>query len=230
MPALVSPLRLLASPLSLLVWPALIFFVAGDWLWPEGWIFSAWFLAMGASTIVWLYRYDPALLVERSRMPGSGGQSRHDTIIVYLIVVGFIIWIVLMPLDARRFHWTPPLPLYVKLVGGALLVVAWFFLFRACTDNPYASSLVRIQRERGHRVVSTGVYGVVRHPMYLGALLMVVGGPLLTGAASALVLTAAVAPLLVARITEEEALLAVELPGYDDYRRRVRYRLVPLVW
>jgi len=230
MPAPVSPLRLLASTLSLLVWPALILLVAGDWRWPEGWIFSTWFLGMGASTIIWLYPNDPALLIERSRMPGSGGQSRRDTIIVYLIVLGFLVWIVLMPLDARRFHWTPSLPLAIKLVGGGLLAVAWFFLFRACTDNPYASSLVRIQRERGHRVVSTGVYGVVRHPMYLGALLMVVGGPLVTGAASALALTVAVLPLLVLRIREEETLLATELPGYDDYRRRVRYRLIPLVW
>ncbi len=229
-PTRLSPPKLILATLSLVLWPALILFLASDWRWPEGWIFGGWFLAMCVSTIVWLYRNDPALLAERSRLPGSGGQSRRDTIIVYLVMLGFIAWIVLMPLDARRFHWTPPLPLALKVVGGALLAVSWFFLFRSLTDNPFASALVRIQTEREHRVVSTGVYSLVRHPMYLGGILMFVGGPLVTGAASALAASMALSPLLVVRIIEEEALLAAELPGYDDYRRRVRYRLVPFVW
>jgi protein-S-isoprenylcysteine O-methyltransferase Ste14 len=225
-----SPLKLILSTLSFLLWPALILFLAGDWRWPEGWIFGGWFLAMCVSIIAWLYRNDPALLAERYRRPGSGGQSRRDQIIVYVVMLGFIAWIVLMPLDARRFHWTRPLPLAVKLVGGTLLAVSWFFLFRACTDNPFASTLVRIQTERAHRVVSTGVYGLVRHPMYLGGLLMFVSGPLVTGAASALAVSVALSPLLVVRIIEEEKLLAAKLPGYDDYRGRVRYRLLPFVW
>jgi protein-S-isoprenylcysteine O-methyltransferase Ste14 len=90
--------------------------------------------------------------------------------------------------------------------------------------------LVRVQTERAHRVVSTGVYGVVHHPMYLGAILMFVGAPVLIGAASALIVGAALSLLLAARIVDEEKLLALELAGYDDYRRRVRYRLVPFVW
>jgi protein-S-isoprenylcysteine O-methyltransferase Ste14 len=185
---------------------------------------------MCVSIIAWLYRNDPALLAERYRRPGTGGQSRRDQIIVYIVMLGFLAWIVLMPLDARRFHWTPPLPLAAKLVGGALLGVSWFFLFRACTDNPFASALVRIQSERAHRVISTGVYGLVRHPMYLGGLLMFIGGPLLTGAASALAAAVVMSPLLVMRIIDEERLLAAKLPGYDDYRGGVRYRLLPFVW
>jgi protein-S-isoprenylcysteine O-methyltransferase Ste14 len=94
----------------------------------------------------------------------------------------------------------------------------------------HLSPLVRIQTERQHRVVSTGVYAVVRHPMYLGAILMFLGGPLLVGAATALAIGVALSLLLAARIVDEEKLLAVELPGYDEYRRRVRHRLVPFVW
>ncbi len=163
-------------------------------------------------------------------MPGTGGQSRRDRIIVYVLTVGFIIWIALMPLDARRFHWTPRLPLAVELVGDALLALSWLLLFRSFADNTFGSALVRVQSERGHRVVSTGVYGWVRHPMYLGATLMFVGGPLVTGAISALVVGLALAVLLAVRSLDEEALLARELPGYAEYRRRVRYRLVPFVW
>ena len=225
-----SPGRLLFTTGYLLVWPALVLFLAGDWTWPEGWIFGGWFVAVGASTVAWLSRRDPGLLAERYRLPGTGGQSRRDRIIVYVLTVGFIIWIALMPLDARRFHWTPRLPLAVELVGDALLGLSWLLLFRSFTDNTFGSALVRVQTERGHRVVSTGVYGWVRHPMYLGATLMFVGGPLVTGAISALVVGLALAVLLAVRSLDEEALLARELPGYAEYRRRVRYRLVPFVW
>jgi protein-S-isoprenylcysteine O-methyltransferase Ste14 len=222
--------KLILTALYLLIWPALILSLGGDWRWPEGWIFGGWFLAVCVSTTAWLYRKDPALLAERYRKPGTGGQSRRDKMIVYLIVLGYVAWIVLMPLDARRFRWTPPLPLAVEVVGCVLLALSWLLLFRSFTENTFLSPLVRIQRERAHRVVSTGVYGIVRHPMYLGAVLMFVGGPLVTGAASALAVSAALALLVVVRILDEEKLLTRELAGYDDYRRRVRYRLIPFVW
>ena len=225
-----SPGRLLFTAGYLLVWPALVLLLAGDWTWPEGWIFGGWFVAVGASTVAWLSRRDPGLLAERYRMPGTGGQSRRDRIIVYIPTVGFIIWIALMPLDARRFHWTPRLPLAVELVGDALLALSWLLLFRSFADNTFGSALVRVQTERGHRVVSTGVYGWVRHPMYLGATLMFVGGPLVTGAVSALGVGLALVVLPALRSLDEEALLTRELPGYAEYRGRVRYRFVPFVW
>ena len=229
-PKPLMPLKLVGTGLYLLLWPGLILFLSGDWRWPQGWIFGAWFLFMCVSTIGWLYRKDPALLAERYRRPGSGGQSRRDKIVVYLLFIGFIAWIALMPLDARRYHWTPTLPVIVSIVGGILLAMAWIFLMRSFTDNTFLSPLVRVQTEREHHVVSTGVYGVVRHPMYLGAILMFVGAPLLTGSACALAIGLLLALLLAVRIRDEEALLVRDLPGYDDYRRRVRYRLVPRVW
>jgi protein-S-isoprenylcysteine O-methyltransferase Ste14 len=226
----VSPFKLLLTGLYLLVWPALILLLAGDWRWPEGLLFGGWFVVMCTSTITWLYRKDPSLLAERYRRPGSGGQSRIDAVIVYLLLIGFLGWVALMPLDARRFHWTPPLPLPLEILGASMLLGAWFFLFRAFTDNTFLSPLVRIQSERHQRVVSSGVYGWVRHPMYLGAILMFLGGPLLTGAATALLVGVLLALLLAVRIAGEEKLLVNELPGYEDYRTRVRYRLIPLVW
>jgi protein-S-isoprenylcysteine O-methyltransferase Ste14 len=229
-PTQVSPLKLALTAPYLLAWPALILLLAGDWGWVEGWIFSGWFLAVCSSTIAWLYRKDPALLSERYRMPGGGGQSRRDQITVVLLMVGFAAWIVLMPLDARRFAWTPRPPVVLEVIGGALLGLSWFLLFRSYADNTYLSPLVRIQSERQQHVVSTGVYGLVRHPMYLGAILMFVGAPLLTGAASALAVGLALSVLLAVRILDEEKLLEHELAGYDAYRRQVRYRLVPFVW
>ena len=225
-----TPLRLAGTVLYLLLWPALVIGLSGDWRWPAGWIFSAWFVALCTTSIVWLQRKDPALLAERYRRPGTGGQGRRDRLLVYLLAVGFVAWIVLMPLDARRFHWTPPLPFAVALAGGALLIVSAVFFLRAFTDNTYLSPLVRVQRERGHQVVSTGVYGIVRHPMYLGGVLMFVGGPLVVGAASALAVGLLLTLALVVRIADEERLLARELEGYEAYRQRVRWRLIPFVY
>ncbi|HEY7251944.1 MAG TPA: methyltransferase [Methylomirabilota bacterium] len=225
-----TPGRLLFTAAYLLFWPALMLSLAGDWLWLPAWIVGGWFVAVGASTMGWLARKDPGLLEERFRMPGTGGQSRRDQIMICLITVGFVAWIVLMPLDARRFHWTPRLPLAVGLVGDVCLALSWFFLFRAFADNPFGSALVRVQRERGHRVVTTGAYAWVRHPMYLGATLMFVGGPLVAGSLSALVVGLALVLLLAVRSLDEEALLTRELTGYEEYRRRVRYRLVPFLW
>src|SRR5262249_53764685 len=167
---------------------------------------------------------------ERYRKPGSGGQSRADTIIVYGLMVGFIAWIVVPPLDARRFGWTPRLPPGLEAVGGVLLLGAAFLLFRAFTDNTFLSPLVRIQTERAQQVVSTGVYGVVRHPMYLGASLMFVGGPLLLGSAWGVLVGVGLVLLVMVRIRGEEQLLMRELDGYPAYCDKVRYRLLPRVW
>jgi protein-S-isoprenylcysteine O-methyltransferase Ste14 len=225
----VSRFKLVATAAYLVAWPALQLWLSGDWRWIEGWLFGLWFVALCAGCIGWLYRKDPALLAERYRKPGSGGQSRADELIVYGLVIGFIAWMVLPALD-RRFGWTPRLPPWVEAGGGVLLLGAAFFLFRAFSDNPFLSPLVRIQTERRQQVISTGVYGVVRHPMYLGASLMFVGGPLLLGSAWGLLLGLELVVLLMRRIVGEEKLLAHELEGYDAYRGKVRYRLLPRIW
>src|SRR6266496_2239350 len=171
----VSILKLLGTAVYLLFWPVLFFFLAGDWRWVEGWIFGGWFVALCTTCIVWLYRKDPALLAERYRKPGSGGQEGWDLFVVYAIVLDFVAWIVLMPLDVKRFGWMPRLAVWLEACGAAMLALASFFLFRSFTDNSFLSPLVRIQPERHQRVISTGVYGFVRHPMYLGAVLMFEG-------------------------------------------------------
>ena len=226
----VSPLRLAGSALYIAMWPALMFVLAGDGRWLEGWLFAAWFLGLCATVIVWLYPNDPALLAERYRRPGSGGQKGRDQAVVYALVVGFAAWSLLMPLDARRFGWTPPLPVGLKGAGGTLLLLSALLLFRSFRDNTFLSPLVRVQAERKQRVVSTGVYAFVRHPMYLGAVLMFVGAPLLIGSAVGLVVAAALTLLLAFRILGEERVLADELDGYAEYRQKVRYRLLPMVW
>jgi protein-S-isoprenylcysteine O-methyltransferase Ste14 len=226
----VSPLQLAGAALYIALWPALLFVLAGDVRWLEGWLFTGWFLALCTTVIAWLWHNDPALLAERYRRPGSGGHPSDDQAMVYAIVVGFAAWIVLMPLDARRFGWTPSPPVGPKLGGGGLLVLAAFLLFRSFRDNPFLSPLVRIQTERRQKVVSTGVYRFVRHPMYLGAVLMFVGTPLLLGSAVGLLVGLAMTVLLARRIVREERVLGDELEGYREYKQKVPYRLLPFVW
>lgn len=230
-----NPPRITAGKLALtviylLVWPAAVLWLSGDWYWREAWVFGVWFVALCATCIVWLYRRDPALLAERYRRPGTGGQGRVDQAIVGGLVVGFVVWIAIMPLDGRRFDWTRHVATWLEPIGALLLLVAAFFFFRSFTDNPFLSPLVRIQHERGQRVVSSGVYQIVRHPMYLGAACMFIGAPILLRSTAGVAVGVALSSILAARILIEERLLERELAGYDEYRRQVRYRLIPWIW
>src|SRR5215469_3564635 len=230
LPNAVPILRLAGSVLYLAALPALMLLLAGDARWIEGWLFAAWFVGLCAIVITWLYLKDPALLAERFQGPSSAVRGRWDRTWIYFMQLNFIAWIAVMPLDARRFGWTPPLALWVKGVGGALLLASSFLLFRAFHDNTFLSPLVRIQAERKQHLVSTGVYGFVRHPMYLGAALMFTATPLFLGSSVGLGIAGLVTLLLVVRILREEQLLTNELDGYAEYRSKVRYRLLPFLW
>ncbi len=213
-----------------LLFPALIILLSGDLTWIEGWVFSIWFIALSYGAILYLYFKDPALLAERYKQPGQGGQESWDRYVVSLIGILFTIWIVIMPLDARRYEWSPDFPIWLEAIGVVLLVVSLVLFLRAYMDNTYLSPLVRVQEERKQQVVTTGVYGIVRHPMYLGAALMAIGAPLLLGSILGLLAGLALVVLLMFRILGEEKLLTRELEGYWEYTKKVRYRLFPGIW
>lgn len=179
--------KVILAFLYVLVFPALFLILSGDLLWPAGWIFCLWFILLCFSTILYLYRKDPALLAERYRQPGDRGQETWDKYIVYGLMIGFLFWIVIMPLDAKRLGLSPAFPFWLNLLGGAMLAGSFFLFFRSCTGNTFLSPLVRIQKDRGQRIISTGVYAVACNPMYLGGILMFLGAPLLLGSGYGLV-------------------------------------------
>lgn len=222
--------KIIFAVVYILIFPILILFLSGDWFWVEGWIFDVWFLVMCFTVIAYLYRNDPALLTERYKKPGTANQKGWDRYFIYGLVVGFFAWIVIMPLDAKRFGWTSAFPVWLQAAGGILLLLSFFLFFRSYRDNTFLSPLVRIQKERKHKVVSTGVYGFVRHPMYLGAALLFVGTPLLLGSVFGIIVGFLMILLLAARIVGEEKMLVSELEGYSEYRKKVRYRLLPYIW
>lgn len=170
------------------------------------------------------------MLAERYRKPGAGNEERWDRYVVYGLAIRFICWIIVMPLDARRFGWSPAFPLWLNALGGAGLAGSFFLFFRSFTDNTFLSPLVRIQEDRKQRVVSTGVYGFVRHPMYLRGILMFFGAPLLLGSTYGVLVGLALTVLLMARIIGEEKMLNRDLEGYREYTQYVRYRLIPRLW
>ena len=187
-------------------------------------------LGLCFTTTIYLYHKDPALLAERYKRPGTANHKKWDQVIVYGLQIGFIAWIVFMPLDAKRFGWTTHFSLWLKILGGIGLLLSFLLFFRSYADNTFVSPLVRIQRERKQQVVSTGVYGFVRHPMYLGGILLFIGTPLLLGSLYGIIIGVLMLFLLVVRIIGEEKMLVDELEGYADYQKKVKYRLLPFVW
>jgi protein-S-isoprenylcysteine O-methyltransferase Ste14 len=206
---------------------ALLFGAAGTVRWLAGWTFIVCFTAACALLTRWLLVHDPALVEERMRI--GANQKRWDKIFLAAIYVLFVAWFVVMPLDAVRFRWSH-VPWLVQLAGVLLTALSFVVFFVTFRENPFLSGVVRIQRERGHAVISTGPYRFVRHPMYAGALLLFVGVPLWLGSLWGVAVGAALSLVMAARAVLEERTLARELEGYDEYRRRVRWRLVPHLW
>jgi protein-S-isoprenylcysteine O-methyltransferase Ste14 len=153
-------------------------------------------------------------------------QERSQKIIVSLVLVAFFASIVLAALD-RRYRLSPVAP-WATLLGNLLVVLSFLFIFWVTTVNSYAASNIRV--EAGQRVIDTGPYAYVRHPMYAGAVWLFVGIPLALGSWRPIALMVVVVPVLLWRLLDEERILVRDLPGYREYRQRVRYRLIPYVW
>ena len=192
--------EVIMQSISPFIWLIIILFLSGNWFWVEGWLFGLWFITLSISRTVYLYRKDPELLNERSRKPGTGNQKEWDRYITRLITVIFVVWFFIMPLDAERFMWTVNFPIWLKVLGGILLLISFFFSYRAYTDNTFLSPLVRIQTERKQQVVSTGVYGFVRHPLYLGDALFFIGTPMLFGSKCGILLGVVMLFIIAVRI------------------------------
>jgi protein-S-isoprenylcysteine O-methyltransferase Ste14 len=227
--ASLTPFQLVITALSLLLYPTILFILAGDWRWPEAWVFSViWFVSCYGCTI-YLYFTDPALLKERYS-PNRQGWERWDKIFIAVFMLLFHLWFVIMPLDARRFSWSPEFPLWVEVVGAIVLVISMALMIETFRENTFAAPIVKVQEERHQKVISTGLYGIIRHPMYLGALFLFVGPPLLLGSLYGLAVGFVTIVFIAMRSIREEKLLARELAGYAEYMKKVRWRLIPYVF
>lgn len=207
----------------------LLFWPAGTLDWPRAWIFMAEFVVIGLAVTLWLARYNPGLLRERLGGAFQKGQVFWDKVFMTIMIVVWYGWLVLMALDAKRWGLSH-MPEALNIVGAVLIPIGFFIVWRTFRENSFAAPVIRIQEERGQTVISTGLYRFVRHPMYAGASVYMLGMPLLLGSWLGLAVLPFIIAFLAARIFIEERELRKGLPGYSEYADRVRYRLLPGVW
>ena len=212
-----------------LVFAALLFGAAGTIFWPAAWAYFILFFAGALWITLSLARHDPALLAERMKLPVQKDQPLWDRIFLLAMLAAWCGWLVLMGLDAIRFRWSA-MPVWLQFAGGALLVLSFRMISRVFRENPFLASVVKIQTERGHRVISTGPYAVVRHPLYAAVLIFLPANALLLGSWYGLAVSVVLASGIAYRTAMEDRELRRGLEGYAAYAARVRYRLIPLVW
>jgi protein-S-isoprenylcysteine O-methyltransferase Ste14 len=223
-------LRLIVqSGLWIALMGVLLFWPAGNWRWPQAWAFLAIFTMGTVLFCAWLWRRDPALLASRLSLPVQKGQASWDKMFMGAMLIGWNVWLVLMALDAQRWHLSH-MPVWLEVIGGFLIVGGFVIVVPVFAANTFAAPVVRVQDERGQHVIDTGPYAIVRHPMYAGASLYVFGVPLLLGSWYGLIGAVAIMLGISWRSVREENALRRDLTGYADYMTRVRWRLVPHVW
>jgi len=215
---------------NLVFFGGMLFLPAGSFDWPRAWAFLGVLFVATLATMVIVFPGRDDLLKERFKPPVQKGQPLADKIIVLLLIASFIGVIVFIPLDVFRFHLMGRPNLIVSSSGLILFIAGWTLISLTFKENAFAAPVVRHQEERHQRVIDTGVYGVVRHPMYAGAVLLMVGMPLWLESYAAAALTAVPIAMVVVRILIEERFLKRELKGYEDYAKRVRRRLIPFIW
>lgn len=201
----------------------LLFLPAGTVCYPNGWLFMGLLFApMLAAGILMLCK-SPDLL--EKRLDGKEKQGKQKSVVALsglMFLGGFLV----AGLDFR-FSWSQ-MPHWVVIMGSVLLLAAYGMYAEVMRENAYLSRTVKV--EEGQKVVDTGLYGIVRHPMYMATVLLFLMIPLILGSWYALIVFAFYPAIIILRLKEEEQLLSRELPGYEDYKKRVKYRLIPFVW
>jgi protein-S-isoprenylcysteine O-methyltransferase Ste14 len=215
-----------ATLLSVAALALLTFLPAGTLAYWQAWVFIAVFLGAAMGIGLYLALTDPELL-ERRKKAGPAAEPRvAQKIIVSLLIAGVVVLPVIAALD-HRFGWSS-VPAWISVLGDVLVLAGLYATFVVLRENRFGASTIRTFQ--GQRVVSTGPYALVRHPMYAGVLIMLLGVPPALGSWWGLVVIALLTPVLMWRAVDEEQLLKKELPGYHAYMGRVRARLLPGVW
>jgi len=223
-----SPIKLIAGLVfNAVMYALLLFLPAGTLHWWQAWVFLAITIVV---TAVAAFNIPSGLLSERSRGVIQKGQPFWDRVIVILLLISYVGQVIFIPLDVFRLRLMPQPGAMVSFLGLALYVAGWWILSLAMKINPFAVPVVRLQQERHQRVIDTGVYAVVRHPMYTGFAPFAIGPALWLGSYPAALLAIFPVAVLAVRSVFEERFLKQELKGYDAYMEKVRYRLIPFIW
>jgi len=210
--------------------PLVLLVCGGDFGWWQAWGYSLLIVAAGIGGRIWAERWHPGLLAERRNTEKFQNAKAWDKVLAPLMAlsVGFPL-VIVAGLD-HRFVWSPVFPLWLIVLGFILTSLGYAFAVWALVENRFFSSVVRIQTDRGHVVCDSGPYRLVRHPGYAGNILPLLGIVLALGSVWTLIPAAVALIIAVVRTALEDQTLQEELPGYRDYARRVRYRLIPGIY
>ena len=209
-----------------LVMAALLFIPARTLDYWQAWTFLAVYFSSSLAVTLYLMKKDPKLLARRMSGGPTAEKEPAQNIIMTVVSLGFIGLFVLGGLD-HRFGWSH-MPASVVLAGDGLVLVGWLAIFFVFKANTFTSATIELAPDQ--KVISTGPYALVRHPMYAGGLVMFLGIPIALGSWWGLAIVAVMVPALLWRLFDEERFLAKNLPGYAEYQQRLRYRLIPRVW
>ena len=206
---------------------AAIFVPAGTLRWTEAWIFIILYTAAVTAAVAWMKKKAPGLFQERTRRKKDA--KSWDRIFMALYSIFLLILLILPGLDAVRFRWSN-IPSIAKVLAFIGYLPGFWIAFWAMRENSFLSDVVRIQEDRGHTVCTTGPYRFVRHPMYVGVILIMICYPFSLGSLYTLIPAAIIIGLFFFRTALEDKTLQNELPGYMEYVQKVRYRLIPGLW
>ncbi|MDH3733922.1 MAG: isoprenylcysteine carboxylmethyltransferase family protein [Gemmatimonadota bacterium] len=202
----------------------------GTWTWTRGLAFVGVYFLLLEVAIVVMARLAPASLEARMTKPASDTQPFADRIATSLILLSSALLLIFVPFDVFYLRLFPAPTPPVSGIGGALAVAGFAIIVTAIYQNAFALPYVEDQTDRGQTLVDTGLYGFVRHPLYMGILPYLIGTCLWLESFAAVIVAVLPVAALVARIAVEEKTLRETLPGYVEYTERVRYRMIPLVW
>jgi protein-S-isoprenylcysteine O-methyltransferase Ste14 len=217
---------LLSATLGLVAFGAMLFLPAGTFHYWQAWVFLAVFALATWIPSAYLMRTNPEALERRMRVGPSAEARTLQRILITVVFISFPAMFVISALD-HRFRWSS-VPASVSVIGDVLVAIGLGLSMLVIVQNSYAAANVTV--EAGQQLVSTGLYGLVRHPMYTGNVFLMLGIPLALGSYWGLLLFIPGLVVLVLRIRDEEDLLTHELSGYRDYTQQVHYRLLPYVW
>jgi protein-S-isoprenylcysteine O-methyltransferase Ste14 len=213
--------------LGTLIFFAVIFISAGRFFYWQGLVY----LGIGLFMLILNYtalRLDADLIIERSK-PGEGAKKWDKTILGLSFLVTIAMYLI-AGFDSGRYHWSPDFHWSMYLLGAILTALGQILFLIAQKQNKFFSSTVRIQTDRGHTVCETGLYKFVRHPAYLGSVIQVIGFPLLFGSLWSILPVGISLIFLLLRTYLEDNTLKNELPGYSEYAKKTRYKIIPFVW
>jgi len=205
---------------------ASLFVPAWTLSYPQAWVFLAVFFMAVLAITIYLQKNDPKLLERRVKAGSKAETRRSQKIIQFLAAIAFISIFIVSALD-HRFGWSV-VPLYVVIAGDLLVALGLLIVFFVFRENSFASATIGVAT--GQRVISTGPYAIVRHPMYSGAFVMLAGVPPALGSWWGLLAVVPIILVIIWRLIDEEKFLQLNLPGYQEYLDNVKYRLVPFVW